>query len=52
MEVNNTVFVSPVANAQYVDTQTFGFIERIVSQLNVWSVLLSIVVLAVTYDQC
>ncbi|KAJ9654043.1 RNA polymerase C-22 sterol desaturase [Neophaeococcomyces mojaviensis] len=52
MEVNNTAFVSPAANAQYGFAQTSGFVERILEQLNFWSVALTLLLVAITYDQC
>lgn len=52
MEVNNTAFVSPAANAQYGVAHTSGFVERILGQLNLWSVALTLLLVAITYDQC
>lgn len=52
MEVNNTAFVSPTANAPYSIVQTPAFVDRILESLNFWSVSLTLLLLAVTYDQC
>lgn len=52
MEVNQTAFVSPTANAPYSFAQPLPFIERILDQVNFWSICLTLLLLAVTYDQC
>ena len=50
---NATSFVSPLANADYKIplSQSYGFLNRIAEQFNVWTVALTILLLAVSYDQ-
>lgn len=52
MEVNNTAFVSPTANAPYNFAQPLPFVDRIVASLNFWSISLTLLLVAITYDQC
>lgn len=52
MEVNNTAFASPIANAPYILSQSSPVVDRIVASLNFWSVSLTLLLLAITYDQC
>lgn len=52
MEVNNTAFVSPLANAQYELPPSSGFVDRIAQQVNFWTLSLTLLLLAITYDQC
>lgn len=49
--VNRTAFTSPLANARYVPLSQNGIVERIYAGLNVWTILLSLLLVAVTYDQ-
>ncbi|KAK5943986.1 RNA polymerase C-22 sterol desaturase [Knufia obscura] len=51
MEVNNTAFVSPLANAQYELPPSSGFVDRIAQQVNFWTLSLTLLLLAITYDQ-
>ena len=48
---NGTAFVSPSANAQSHVATSSGFVGRIVEQLNGWTIALTIVLLAISYDQ-
>lgn len=48
---HSQTFSSPLANSQYVAPQSTGFVDRIVSSLNIWSVLLTLLLVCVTYDQ-
>jgi hypothetical protein len=57
MEVlsNATSFASPLAHADvqlHRATSASGIVGRIVEQLNVWTVLLTLLLLCATYDQC
>jgi sterol 22-desaturase len=51
---NATSFVSPLANAdlQIPTSHSAAFLGRIAEQLNGWTIALTIVLLAVSYDQC
>lgn len=49
---NATSFVSPLANADLkLQIQTSGLLSRIAEQTNVWTVALTIILLAISYDQ-
>ena len=50
---NATSFVSPAANANLRVAASFGgsIIDRILSQINGWTIALTIVLLAISYDQ-
>lgn len=52
MEVNNTAFVSPLANAQYAVPSSSAFVDRILQQVNLWTISLTLLLVAITYDQC
>jgi hypothetical protein len=54
---NASSFVSPLANAdlnlhQAAVAPGFGVLGRIWAQLNVWTVLLTLLLVLATYDQC
>lgn len=51
---NATSFVSPLANADYIIplSQNNGFLNRISEQFNAWTALLTLILLAISYDQC
>ncbi|KIV97959.1 hypothetical protein PV10_01654 [Exophiala mesophila] len=52
--IENASFVSPLANADLnlQHQQSFGFLERIWSQLNAWTIFFTILALCAAYDQC
>ena len=52
--IENASFVSPLANAglNLPHQQSFGFLERIWSQLNAWTIFFTILALCAAYDQC
>ncbi len=56
MEVvaNATSFASPLAHAdlKIQVAQASGVLGRLLGQLNAWSVLLTVLLLLVAYDQC
>ncbi|OAP59067.1 hypothetical protein AYL99_06365 [Fonsecaea erecta] len=51
---NATSFASPLANADLKVQAAYasGIVGRVWAQLNVWTVLLTIILLLATYDQC
>jgi hypothetical protein len=51
---NATSFVSPSADAQIqlLLNHSYGFVDRIAQQWNFWTVSLTILLLAISYDQC
>lgn len=49
---NATSFTSPSANADYVVPAASGLLANIHASLNGWTIALSLILLAVTYDQC
>lgn len=51
---NASSFASPLADADlnFQAFQPTGFLARTLAQFNVWTVLLSLLVLCATYDQC
>jgi hypothetical protein len=59
MEViaNGTTLTSPLANASIIYPEAVlapasGILGRILAQLNVWTVLLTLLIVCATYDQC
>lgn len=51
---NRTTFTSPLADAQLKiqAANASGLVGRVVSQLNVWTVLFTVLALLIAYDQC
>ena len=51
---NATSFVSPLANADYKVPLSLsdGFLNRIAEQCNGWTIVLTLILLAISYDQC
>jgi len=54
MSTLNASFASPLADATFakMTMPAEGIVSRISGNLNVWTVLLTLLVLAVGYDQC
>lgn len=49
---NATSFTSPSANADYVLPAASGLLGKVLESMNGWTIALSLILLAVTYDQC
>lgn len=51
---NATSFASPLAHAdlKIQAARASGVLGKVLQQLNVWTVLLTVLLLLVTYDQC
>jgi len=56
MATLNASFASPLANAAHAKIQmqmpVDGIVARVFNGLNVWSALLGVLLLLVSYDQC